>query len=173
MGPERLEGCPVARGGGGQNRDDHKGCGCGKQCYRARSVVRARAVGVYARMRRTRIAFDANKFPDGPFICRHHRDHKFRVGAPVHCHRAQGDRWNVDELTGGRFTVTIMRGVVGERKPVWGSPTCGCAMQALRPIGPRARGRPVLDLLLRQHRSERGRPRRCVFARAISMVGAA
>jgi hypothetical protein len=88
---------------------------------------------------------------------------RLRTRRSVDCGRIDGGPFYCNDH--GRF--------VGERKPVWASPTCGCAMQVLRSVGPLARGRPAFNWLLRQHRSERGRPVRCVFARAISMVGAA
>ena len=93
--------------------------------------------------------------------------------APASCRLRPRRSLDCGRIDGGPFYCNDHGRFVGERKPVWASPTCGCAMQVLRSIGPPARGRPAFNWLLRQHRSERGRPVRCVFARAISMVGAA
>jgi len=76
-------------------------------------------------------------------------------------------RW----IDGGPFCCNDHPGAVGERKQVWASPTNGCATQVMWSIRPLARG--AFDLLLKQYRSERGRPARCVFARATSTVGVA
>jgi hypothetical protein len=95
------------------------------------------------------------------------------VGRLFYSGGAEGDRCSGGELTGGCFAVTIIPGLPGSLEQVWASPTQGCAAQVPRSIRPLARGRSAFDLLLKQHRPERGRPARCVFARATSPVGVA
>ena len=79
---------------------------------------------------------------------------------------------SVDELTGGRFAVTIVRGVVGRKR-------CGrhqlvvARRRCLRSVRPLARGRSAFHVLLKRHRSERGGRARGVTARTTAMAGVA
>lgn len=99
--------------------------------------------------------------------------HEVTVGRLPRGGREHGDHQTVDELTEGRFTVTIMAGVCRGAEAGVGVTNLWLRDAGVAADRPLARGRPVIDLLLRPHRSERGRPTRCVFARAISTVGAA
>src|SRR6266436_1271555 len=92
---------------------------------------------------------------------------------PAHHGCAANDCRSVDELTGGGFAVTIIRGLSG------GGSRCGrhqlvvARRRCLRWVRPLARGRSAFYVLLKRHRSERGGRARGVIARATSMAGVA
>jgi hypothetical protein len=101
------------------------------------------------------------------------RTRSIAVGPQSALRPLKGDCRSVDELTGGRFAVTIIRGLSG------GGSRCGrhqlvvARRRCLRSVRPLARGRSAFYVLLKRHRSERGRPARGVVACAISMAGVA
>jgi len=87
--------------------------------------------------------------------------------------RTTSDCRSLDELTGGRFAVTIIRGLLG------GGSRCGrhqlvvARRRCLRSIRPLARGRSAFYVFLKRHRSERGGRVRAAIARTFSMAGVA
>src|SRR5262249_19586400 len=87
--------------------------------------------------------------------------------------RTTSDCRSLDELTGGRFAVTIIRGLLG------GGSRCGRHQlvvgrrRGLGSIRPLARGRSAFYVFLKRHRSERGGRVRAAIARTFSMAGVA